>query len=191
VVVVVGNSYRDTPSLRGEHRALVNGFLVKPITSSMLLEAIVSDDHTATGMALAPALPVKTRRLLGLRVLVVEDHPVNQLVAQGLLESEGALVSLAANGQLGVEAVAAAATGFDVVLMDVQMPVMDGYTASRYIRDELGLLELPIVAMTANTMAHDLEACRLAGMNNHVGKPFDMNQLVKLLTQLAPRSGST
>ena len=193
VVVAVGNSYRDTMSLRGaEDRALVNGFIVKPVTSDMLLEAILSHDIAPSGMAPASVSPVKQRQLLGLRVLVVEDNPVNQLVAQRLLQSEGALVSIAANGQLGVEAVAAAAApGFDVVLMDVQMPILDGYAASRQIRDELGLLELPIVAMTANTMAHDLEACRSAGMNAHVGKPFHIDQLVALLTKLVPHAVNT
>jgi CheY-like chemotaxis protein len=119
-------------------------------------------------------------------VLVVEDNPVNQQVAQGLLRSEGALVSIAGNGQLGVEAVAAASPQFDVVLMDVQMPILDGMAATRHIRGELGLLALPIVAMTANTMAHDLEACTAAGMSAHVGKPFHLDQLVDVLTRLAP-----
>ena len=187
VVVVVANSYRDAPSLRAaEDRALVQGFLVKPITSHMLLEAILLADVAPTGTIPATPPQPKARRLIGLRVLVVEDNPVNQQVAQGLLRSEGALVSIAGNGQLGVEAVAAASPQFDVVLMDVQMPILDGMAATLHIRDELGLLALPIVAMTANTMAHDLEACTAAGMSAHVGKPFHLDQLVDVLTRLAP-----
>jgi CheY-like chemotaxis protein len=80
-----------------------------------------------------------------------------------------------------VDAVAAAAPQFDVVLMDVQMPVLDGYGATRAIREDLGLKDLPIIAMTANAMASDRDACLAAGMNEHVGKPFDMAKLVSLL----------
>jgi len=125
-----------------------------------------------------------TRQLTGMRILVVEDNLINQQVADELLSSEGAIVSLASNGQLGVDAVAAAAPQFDVVLMDVQMPVLDGYGATRAIREELKLKDLPIIAMTANAMASDREACLAAGMNEHVGKPFDMAKLVSLLIRM-------
>jgi CheY-like chemotaxis protein len=119
-----------------------------------------------------------------MRILVVEDNLINQQVAEELLVTEGAIVSLAANGQLGVEAVAAAAPQFDVVLMDVQMPVLDGYAATRVIRGELGLTLLPIVAMTANALASDRDACLASGMNEHVGKPFDMDELAAVLIRL-------
>jgi signal transduction histidine kinase/CheY-like chemotaxis protein len=125
------------------------------------------------------------RRLEGMRLLLVEDNPNNQLVASELLNFEGALVQIANNGSEGVEAVAAAVPRFDVVLMDLQMPVMDGFDATRVIRFELGLKDLPIVAMTANAMASDREACLGAGMNDHVGKPFDLNHLVRVLRQQA------
>ena len=124
-----------------------------------------------------------TQRLKDMRILVVEDNKINQLVAQGLLREEGANVTLADNGQLGVSAVSQANPPFDVVLMDLQMPVMDGYTATRAIRQELGLADLPIVAMTANVMASDRAACLEAGMNDHVGKPFELDHLVAVLLQ--------
>jgi CheY-like chemotaxis protein len=119
-----------------------------------------------------------------MRILVVEDNLINQQVADELLTAQGAIVSLAANGQLGVDAVAAAAPQFDVVLMDVQMPVLDGYGATRVIRNELGLIDLPIVAMTANAMASDRDACIASGMNDHIGKPFDMAMLISLLIRI-------
>jgi signal transduction histidine kinase/CheY-like chemotaxis protein len=122
-------------------------------------------------------------RLEGMRILVVEDNKINQLVAQGLLSQEGATVTLAENGQLGVSAVAKATPLFDAVLMDLQMPVMDGYTATRAIRQKLALKDLPIIAMTANAMASDRAACLEAGMNDHVGKPFELDHLVALLLQ--------
>jgi PAS domain S-box-containing protein len=130
--------------------------------------------------------PVPRYRLQGLRLLVVEDNLNNQQVARELLEDEGAWVQIAQHGQEAIEAVAAvlaSKTPFDVVLMDLQMPVMDGFTATRKIRDELGQAHLPIIAMTANAMASDRDACLAAGMNEHVGKPFDLNQLVQLLLQ--------
>jgi CheY-like chemotaxis protein len=102
-----------------------------------------------------------------------------------VLQGEGATVQIANHGQEGVEAIARTPHAFDVVLMDLQMPVMDGMTATRSIRTELGLTNLPIVAMTANAMASDRDACLEAGMNDHVGKPFDLNDLVRVLRQQA------
>ena len=129
----------------------------------------------------------KAKRLQGLRILVVEDNKINQMVATGLLRAEGAEVSLADNGQTGVAAVAAAQPHFDVVLMDIQMPVMDGYAATRAIRQDLGLVNLPIIAMTANAMASDRVACLDAGMNDHVGKPFELDHLVATVLRLSGR----
>ncbi|MFZ2309096.1 MAG: ATP-binding protein [Rhodoferax sp.] len=135
-----------------------------------------------------PRPPEKAKRLLGMRLLVVEDNKINQMVAQGLLTQEGAEVVLAENGQLGVNAVTNSQPGFDAVLMDVQMPVMDGYTATRIIRQDLGLTRLPVIAMTANAMASDRAACLGAGMNDHVGKPFELDHLVALLLQHTGRN---
>jgi PAS domain S-box-containing protein len=135
--------------------------------------------------------PATTQRSLeGLRLLVVEDNPINQQVAQELLSHEGALIELAADGQLGVAAVAAANPPFDAVLMDLQMPVMDGFDATRAIRTVLGLTDLPIIAMTANAMASDRAACLAAGMDDHVGKPFNLPQLIKLLQTLTAKTAS-
>ena len=130
------------------------------------------------------AAPDRVKRLQGLRVLVVEDNKINQMVAKGLLSKEGADVTLADNGQLGVDAVAAAQPPFDAVLMDVQMPVMDGYAATRFIRHQMGQIALPIIAMTANAMESDRAACLQAGMDEHIGKPFDLNHLVATLLRL-------
>ena len=133
----------------------------------------------------------KQRRLQGMRLLVVEDNLINQQVAKELLRNEGALIEIAANGQLGVDAVATADPPFDAVLMDIQMPVMDGYTATRFIRQEMGLRDLPIIAMTANAMTSDREACLAAGMNEHVGKPFNLPSLVTLLLNITRAASRT
>jgi len=118
---------------------------------------------------------------------MVEDNKINQLVAKGLLGQEGAAVTLADNGQLGVEALRLSPNAFDAVLMDVQMPVMDGYQATHTVRTELGMTVLPIIAMTANAMASDREACLTAGMNDHVGKPFEIDHLVATLKRFVPQ----
>jgi PAS domain S-box-containing protein len=162
-------------------RVMLGGFLAKPVSPAMLLDAIArarDDKHTDKNLRSGQR---KQRGLERMRILVVEDNRLNQQVAEELLTREGALVSLAANGQLGVDAVAAAEPPFDVVLMDLQMPVLDGWAATREIRDTLGLKNLPIIAMSANVMAEDKAQSLAAGMNDHVGKPFEVNALVALL----------
>ena len=165
---------------------LVDALLVKPFTAAMLREALLQARSGKAQRDSKQAARVSQRPLAGMRILVVEDNLINQQVAEELLTAEGAIVSLAANGELGVAAVRAAAPQFDVVLMDIQMPVLDGYAATRQIRKELGLglVDLPIVAMTANAMASDREACLAAGMNAHVGKPFDIAQLASQLLHI-------
>jgi CheY-like chemotaxis protein len=118
-----------------------------------------------------------------MRVLLVEDNPINQQVAFELLTAQGALVTLADNGLEGLNAIRAANPWFDVVLMDLQMPVMDGLSATRLLREDPRFAALPVIAMTANAMDTDRTACIQAGMNDHVGKPFDLKNLVEKLVQ--------
>jgi two-component system sensor histidine kinase/response regulator len=184
VIMVTAHGRQTLAQRSTEEQALLNGFLVKPTTASMLLDAVTDAATVGAGLRKGARAGSSERQLSGMRILVVEDNLINQQVAEELLSAQGALVSMAANGQLGVEAVAAAAPQFDVVLMDIQMPVLDGYGATRLIREQLGLSALPIVAMTANAMASDREACLAGGMNEHVGKPFDMAQLVALLVRV-------
>jgi len=126
-------------------------------------------------------------RLLGLQVLVAEDNFVNQQIASELLGGEGAVVTLANHGQEALDLIAAASAPFDVVLMDMQMPVMDGLSATREIRRHQDAVLLPIVAMTANAMDTDRDACLEAGMNDHVGKPFKLDHLVAVLRRVTRR----
>ncbi|MBA2960971.1 MULTISPECIES: CHASE domain-containing protein [Ramlibacter] len=129
----------------------------------------------------APPLDPGARPLAGMRLLVVEDNPVNQQVARELLTSQGAQVTLANDGQEGVHRVQTAEPAFDAVLMDMQMPVMDGLAATREIRTRLGATRLPIIAMTANAMAADRDRCLAAGMDDHLGKPIDLPNLMAVL----------
>ncbi|WP_168224711.1 PAS domain-containing protein [Rhodoferax aquaticus] len=167
-----------------DEQKMIHGLLAKPLTESLLWEAIADASTGQTRMRQAVRAGSSARQLQGMRILVVEDNLLNQQVAEELLTAQGALVSLAGNGQLGVEAVLSAEPQFDVVLMDVQMPVLDGYDATRAIRQHAQWTSLPIVAMTANAMDSDRQACIDAGMNAHIGKPFDMGHLVHTLIQL-------
>jgi two-component system sensor histidine kinase/response regulator len=115
----------------------------------------------------------------GANVLLVEDNEINQQVAKEILEGAGLNVALAADGQEGFNAVKE--SNYDAVLMDVQMPVMDGYTATREIRKDDRFKELPIIAMTAHAMTGDEDKSLQAGMNGHVTKPIDPDQLFSTL----------
>jgi len=115
------------------------------------------------------------------RVLLVEDNPINQMVAQKMLEKIGIQATLAADGQEALNMLDQ--DEFDAVLMDCQMPVMDGYEATRRIREQGALLKLPVIAMTANVMEGDREKCIEVGMNDYIGKPFVEADLKKTLAR--------
>jgi len=190
ITIMVTAHGRDKLSQRSaQEQARLNAFLVKPITASVLFDAVVDARAGLSNLRAKPRTRSdKAGRLEGMRLLIVEDNPINQQVARELLRAEGAHVEVAGNGQLGVQAVANATDPFHAVLMDIQMPVMDGYEATKAIRQQLGLANLPIIAMTANAMASDREACLRSGMNDHVGKPFDLPHLVGVLLQHTRRN---
>ena len=122
------------------------------------------------------------------RVLVVDDQPFNRDIAQGLLAAAGITPHLAENGQAALDIIASSNQAFDVILMDLQMPVMDGLTATRAIRLRGDCAELPIIAMTAHTMAHEKQKCLDAGMTDHIGKPFNEAGFYRVLAKWIPRS---
>jgi PAS domain S-box-containing protein len=156
---------------------------------SFRLSLPVAEEAPAPAEPQAPAAPLSAHvpRLPGLRVLVVEDNEFNREVALELLRLEGAQVTLAHDGREGVAAVQAAPDGFDAVLMDLQMPVMGGLAATAALRALPGGARLPIVAMTANAMEADRQACLDAGMNEHISKPFELDLVVRVLLRLAGR----
>ncbi len=125
-------------------------------------------------------------QLAGARILLVEDNDINQLVATELLESKGFIVEVAENGHIAVEKTAVSA--YDLVLMDMQMPIMDGVTATREIRKYVPPAALPIVAMTANAMQSDRQRCQEAGMQGFITKPVDVHRLwAEIMTWVKPR----
>ncbi|SPB13673.1 histidine kinase [Caballeronia novacaledonica] len=166
------------------------GFLTKPVTPKQLAAAIRAALHRGSeAMPATTQMPAKkTRRLAGLALLVVEDNALNRQVAEGLLLAEGASVTLAHGGRAGVDRIVATDAHFDAVLMDVQMPDLDGLEATRLIRADGRFAALPIIAMTANASGADRDACLQAGMNDHVGKPIDVERLVAALSVYAGKA---
>ncbi|EIC23569.1 response regulator [Thiorhodovibrio frisius] len=179
-------------------RDLVDGLLAKPFQASGLFNAIMGIfDHLELIPGQRPWSVddgASRAQVQGARLLLVEDNPINQQVACELLAGAGIGVMVAENGQQALEILRRET--FDGVLMDMQMPVMDGVTATRAIRAQTALQRLPVIAMTANAMASDIERCREAGMNDHIAKPIDPDVLFQVLAQwvkpgLAPaQSGS-
>jgi CheY-like chemotaxis protein len=180
-----------------EVAASTSGVLKRPLRHSQLLAlltrlapaangagtATATSSTTASPAATAVALPLKAR------ILIAEDNPVNQKVAQRLLARLRLACDIAGDGQQAFEAVQRA--HYDLVLMDWQMPVMDGMESTRHIRALGGRFEaLPIIAVTANAMEGDRERCLLAGMNDYLSKPITPEKLqVVLLRWLAPEVG--
>ncbi|MBF0273354.1 MAG: PAS domain S-box protein [Magnetococcales bacterium] len=157
--------------------------VAKPVTASQFFDVVAELFGAESNRHLRHIVKdqgglVGFRELAGRRVLLTEDNVVNQQVAVDLLELVGIVVEVAGNGADAVEMLRR--HRYDVVLMDVQMPVMDGYEATRRIRGELGL-EVPVIAMTANAMVGDREKSLKSGMNDHVAKPIDPQHLYRTL----------
>jgi PAS domain S-box-containing protein len=160
-----------------------SAFLTKPVTSSTLFDAMQTAlAHRPVGAV--DGDPVAAPAFAGLRVLLVEDNLINQHVARGILEHAGAVVTVADNGEAALARLREN-SGYDMVLMDVQMPVMDGFAATRAIRTELALA-LPVIAMTAGVMESEREQCIAAGMDDFIGKPIDVEQMFVVMKKHLP-----
>ncbi|MFH1155234.1 MAG: response regulator [Pseudomonadota bacterium] len=167
----------------------LEGFLTKPVTPSDLLDAIVGTLGGRGGFRKGGAsrdqwMIKPLGAISGAHVLVVEDNTINQLVARDLLTQAGLRVTLAANGRQAVDL--AAKSDFHAILMDLQMPEMDGFEATSAIRKNINLKRIPIIAMTANAMAGDRERCLAAGMDDHVAKPIEPRLLFETLVKWIP-----
>jgi PAS domain S-box-containing protein len=163
----------------------VNVFLPKPITASSMFDAVVQAQGARVHVA-SRALDVALDREFDARVLLAEDNEANQMVAGEILGRLGIELEIASNGRQALEMVRAAPDKYAAVLMDVQMPEMDGLAATRAIRSDPTLRQLPILAMTANAMKADLDACLDAGMNDHITKPIERKALLQTLRRWLP-----
>jgi two-component system sensor histidine kinase/response regulator len=189
-IVMVTAFGRDEVREEAE-RLHLEGFLVKPVTRSMLVDALVvafvdaGDQAAAVASAAAEGVS-----LTGLRVLLVEDNDINQQIAVELLEGVGASVDVANNGREAVDALLGGPMPppYDVVLMDLQMPVMDGHQATSKIRSDPRFTALPIYAMTAHATLEEREFCLANGMSGHIAKPIDPALLFDTLSKISRRA---
>ncbi|GAA4898728.1 hypothetical protein GCM10023333_35220 [Ferrimonas pelagia] len=183
--ILILTAFSDDALQQGSDRLGLAGTLTKPINPSRLLDALLG----LLGQQ-GRARPVRKRSdqtlnadqlaiLRGKTVLLVEDNPINQEVACEFLEQLGLTVHVAEHGKRALHKLEQ--SPYDLVLMDCQMPVMDGFEATAAIRQQLNLSQLPIVAMTANAMQGDREKCLAAGMDDHIAKPIDLTQLHRVL----------
>jgi signal transduction histidine kinase/DNA-binding response OmpR family regulator len=186
VLMVTAFGRQEVRQRLAERQVQVGALLTKPVTPSALFEAC------AAVLGRAPVVPSRRARreetlrdhwaaLAGARILLVDDNAINQELAVDLLGRAGITVSVAGNGQEALDALAR--ERFDGVLMDCQMPVMDGYAATRALRQQPALQALPVIAMTANAMVGDREAVLEAGMNDHIAKPIVVDEMFATLAR--------
>jgi PAS domain S-box-containing protein len=187
--IVLVSAYGGAELAQKPGAQYIDQFLTKPVSPSHLFDAAMAA-YTGDGrraptkrrgseIDLAALRPVQ-----GSLILVVEDNEINQQVAQELLEQAGFLVEIANHGQEALDKIEV--TQYDCVLMDVQMPIMDGYTATQKIREDGRFNDLPVLAMTANATVEDREQALKMGMNAHLPKPIDPNQLFAALLSWVP-----
>ena len=198
--LVIVTAYGREEVIRSAHDVGIDDILVKPVGASLLFDTMLrllghsSDQAGLTRVAhAASAIDSQLDPLRGARILVVEDNELNQQIAMELLGDAGFAVDLAGDGQIALTMLAQMHqqhTPYDIVLMDMQMPVMDGVQATLEIRKNPGYTDLPVVAMTANAMQVDRQRCLAAGMNDFVTKPIEPRDLWQALARwIHPREG--
>ena len=181
VIMVTAFGREDALQSAQERGSQLRAVLTKPVTPSTLLEsiggALQKEKVYVPNTEMTPMKAQATyAQLSGARVLLVEDNDMNRELATELLVSAGMVVEVANNGQEALD-ILSADPAFDGVLMDCQMPIMDGYTATRHLRSQDAFKKIPIIAMTANAMAGDKEKVILAGMNDHIAKPLRIDEM--------------
>ncbi|MBF0444171.1 MAG: response regulator [Magnetococcales bacterium] len=185
-LVIIATAYGEESIIkRAVKDADINGFLVKPINPNALFEAVMEafgkSHKSDADNSIKHHDSHNREELSGAKILLVEDNEINQQVARELLEQANITVLIAENGKEGIEIVEK--ESLDGVLMDLQMPVMDGITATGIIRKDPKFANLPILAMTANAMSGDRELCIKAGMQDHISKPIDPINLYSTLSR--------
>ena len=183
IPILLMSGFKDEFELSGPEAAAIDGFMKKPVKNSLLIHSIltVCDKEkkqvadNLSGNTNPQEQPQATEKIAS---LVVEDNVINQQVARELLESAGITVTIASNGQDAVNILNANPANFDIVLMDIQMPDMDGFEATRLIRQNGRFQDLPIIAMTAHATAQDRMKSKAAGMNDHLTKPIRKKDLL-------------
>jgi two-component system sensor histidine kinase/response regulator len=191
LTIVMVTAYSRDELMEKSHGVNIDGVLEKPVSPSNVMNIISAALYKTRDHVYAETSPLEVvhepaaARLRGAHVLLVEDNQVNQELAIDILSSAGVIVDVANDGAEAVSKVAR--TAYDAVLMDWQMPVMDGFEATRRIRSDPRFAQLPILAMTANAMVGDREKCLAAGMNDHIAKPIDIDQMLVTLARWIPQ----
>jgi PAS domain S-box-containing protein len=187
-MVLMMTGYRRAEALRelSTRRLTVGAVLAKPVTPSTLVDACanalgISPQKETRRELRKEAQQSNETRLAGAHVLLVEDNAINRELAVTLLSNAGMKVSVAGDGRHALELLAR--QSFDGVLMDCQMPEMDGYEATRRLREQPRFRDLPVIAMTANAMTGDREKVLEAGMNDHIAKPIDVGEMFATLAR--------
>jgi two-component system sensor histidine kinase/response regulator len=181
-IIIMVTSYARQDIITTATSVGIEAVLVKPVDPSLLLEAITSAFDRVEGKPRTLVMPVPANEDLGgVRLLIAEDNDINQEIVHGLLARSGAITEFVGNGRLAVERVLSGTQHYDAVLMDVQMPELDGLEATRLIRRRISAEALPIIAMTAHAMEEERRRCLDAGMNDHVAKPLDPRALIATL----------
>ncbi|MBF0455861.1 MAG: response regulator [Magnetococcales bacterium] len=186
--VIMVSSFDQDKIIGQGKQELFAGFIHKPVNASTLFDTLIrimgqADKPSESPHAIPPHEPKPYHTLQSSRVLVVDDLEDNRTIVQEILERRGIQVTLANNGQEAVQRITQATSPFHAVLMDIQMPVMDGFQATQEIRSRPETHSLPIIAMTASAMVQDVEKCLAAGMNSHIAKPFDVKELFATLAR--------
>ncbi len=186
-LVAMLNAHARALMAQDDYLATTGGCLIKPFTNSNLVTVLREALQPSTAsVQKAKGAASAAGTLKGFCYLLVDDNAMNLAVGQGILEHAGATVDVAKNGEEALQMLAAHGSKYAVVLMDVQMPVMDGLTATRTLRSELNL-NLPVLAMTAGVMASERAACLEAGMNDLIGKPLDVASMLALVATYSDR----
>ncbi len=180
--IIIMGCQRKEDEKRAREIGIVK-YLSKPIKQSSLFNAIIEifEGGTSLDTGKSEHPPVQAKDFSGIRILLVEDNVINQEVASEMLSIRGISVTKAINGIQAVEKVKD--NEYDAILMDVQMPEMDGFEATKTIRNTLELPDIPIIAMTANAMTGDRERCLEAGMNDYISKPIKSEKLFDTLSK--------
>lgn len=193
-IVLMVTAFSRDELLKQDDIGLVDEVLSKPVTASALFNG-VARALKRRGKGSEPVAAATTEaapRLQGIRVLVVDDSDTNREVALRILEAHGAEVALANDGQAALDWLGAHVSEVDIVLMDVQMPVMDGYEAARHLREDPQLRHLPVVALTAGAFKSQQDEAKRAGMDAFVSKPFEIEALLGVILALtAPRQAAS
>ena len=206
-IVLMVSAFGQGKLLHTDGAQSADAVLLKPVTGQRLQEAVrlacaasaastenpehaggpaAPDSAPAGEAAPSPASgPPPGLRIDGVRILLVEDNPINQLVAKSMLDYAGATIDSVDNGRLAVDLLRTESHRYDLVLMDVQMPEMDGFEATGLIRSELKLT-LPVLAMTAGVMASEREQCIASGMNDFIAKPIDVEEMLRAILRNLP-----